>query len=179
MIPSPHRPYQPHRAKRPYRPHKTPSSEALLIFPIKRSVTHLPHQAKRYPSLPSSVSAPIYPSPYHLLQRTISRKKGLDLAYHAKLISCQKGLGLVYRKRRTPRDSTLKYSPRGLTFSDGPRMTPYHNKLLGWAHNNLRKVTICKNLLSHSLHVVVGDALNQLEVILLVVVALIVPTCDS
>ena len=94
-------------------------------------------------------------------------------------ISCQKGLGLVYRKRRTPRDSTLKYSPRGLTFSDGPRMTPYHKKLLGWAHNNLRKVTISKHLLSHSLHVVVGYALNQLEVILLVVVALLIPTCDS
>ena len=34
-------------------------------------------------------------------------------------------------QKKTPRDSTLKYSPRGLTFSDGPRMTPYHNKLLG------------------------------------------------
>ena len=95
----------------------------------------------------------------------------------ANLLSEWVRLGLSQKK--TPRDSTLKYSPRGLTFSDGPRMAPYHNKLLGWAHNNLRKVTISKHLLSHSLHVVVCYALNQLEVILLVVVALLIPSCDS
>ena len=36
---------------------------------------------------------------------------------------------MVYRKRR-PLGIVPKYSPRGLTFSDGPRMTPYHEKLL-------------------------------------------------
>ena len=40
------------------------------------------------------------------------------------------GVRLGLSQKKTPRDSTLTYSPRGLTFSDGPRMTPYHNKLL-------------------------------------------------
>jgi hypothetical protein len=54
---------------------------------------------------------------------------GEDWGLSREIICCQKGLGLVYHKRRSPRDSTQTYSPRGLTFSDGPRMTPYHNKL--------------------------------------------------
>ena len=32
-------------------------------------------------------------------------------------------------QKRVSQDSTLKYSLRHSTFSDGPRMTPYHNKL--------------------------------------------------
>ena len=38
------------------------------------------------------------------------------------------GVRLGLSQKKTPRDSTQTYSPRGLTFSDGPRMTPYHNK---------------------------------------------------
>ena len=38
--------------------------------------------------------------------------------YHEKeSISCKKGLDVVYRKSKTPRDSTETYSPRGLTFA--------------------------------------------------------------
>ena len=38
------------------------------------------------------------------------------------------GVRLGLSQKKTPRDSTLTYSPRGLTFWDGPRMTPYHRK---------------------------------------------------
>ena len=38
------------------------------------------------------------------------------------------GVRLGLSQKKTPRDSTQTYSPRGLTFWDGPRMTPYHNK---------------------------------------------------
>ena len=30
--------------------------------------------------------------------------------------------------KKTPRDSTKKYSPRGLAYGDGAQMTPYHEK---------------------------------------------------
>ena len=44
-------------------------------------------------------------------------------------ISCQKGLGLAYRKRI---DSGIvpKYCPESITFWDGSKMTPYHKKFL-------------------------------------------------
>ena len=59
-------------------------------LPIKRSVTHLSHQAQRphlshqaqrYPSIPSSEAPPFIPAPAHLIQRTIYRQKESDLAY--------------------------------------------------------------------------------------------------
>ena len=46
-------------------------------------------------------------------------------------IWCPKGLGLVYRKRR-PLGIVLEVQPEGSYFWDGPRMTPYHNKLFCW-----------------------------------------------
>ena len=52
------------------------------------------------------------------------------MAYHKKYLLSE-GVRLGLSQKKTPRDSTQTYSPRGLTFSDGPRMTPYHNKLLG------------------------------------------------
>ena len=48
------------------------------------------------------------------------------------------GVRLGLSQKKTPRDSTQTYSPRGLTFSDGPRMTPYLIKLKdGLANNSL------------------------------------------
>ena len=49
--------------------------------------------------------------------------------YREKLISCQKGSGLFYRTRRSPRDSTLKYSPRGLTFGMGRKCCPLSQEI--------------------------------------------------
>ena len=46
------------------------------------------------------------------------------------------GVRLGLSQKKTPRDSTQTYSPRGLTFSDGPRMTPYHNKWLSYRDSN-------------------------------------------
>ena len=51
-----------------------------------------------------------------------------SLLFSFQFISCQKGSDLFYRKRRSPRDSTLKYSPWGLTFGMGQRCAPYHKK---------------------------------------------------
>ena len=49
------------------------------------------------------------------------------------------GVRLGLSQKKTPRDSTLTYSPRGLTFSDGPRMAPYHNKLsFGFVSSTIR-----------------------------------------
>ena len=38
------------------------------------------------------------------------------------------GVRLGLSQKKSPRDSTQTYSPRGLTLCDGPRMTPYHMK---------------------------------------------------
>ena len=54
------------------------------------------------------------------------RNRPLITANHLLL----EGVRLGLSQKKTPRDSTLTYSPRGLTFSDRPRMTPYHNKLI-------------------------------------------------
>ena len=56
-------------------------------------------------------------------------------AYHKKDLLSE-GVRLGLSQKKTPRDSTETYSPRGLTFSDGPRMTPYHNKWLSYRDSN-------------------------------------------
>ena len=71
------------------------------------SQPHYPH----YPHYPHFPYAPAHLTKHH----------------HPNLLS--EGVRLGLSQKKTPRDSTLTYSPRGLTFSDGPRMTPYHNKL--------------------------------------------------
>ena len=44
-------------------------------------------------------------------------------------ISCQKGSDLFYRKRRSPRDSTLSTALGGLNFWDVPQIAAYSEKL--------------------------------------------------
>jgi hypothetical protein len=55
---------------------------------------------------------------------------GEDWCLSREINLLSEGVRLGLSQKKTPRDSTQTYSPRGLTFSDGPRMTPYHNKLL-------------------------------------------------
>ena len=92
-------------------------------IPIERSVTH---QAKR-----SYLS-------YQRAERVIKGIKGYFFypSDSFRLLSREinfllEGVRLGLSQKKTPRDSTQTYRPRGLTFSDGPRMTPYHKKLLG------------------------------------------------
>ena len=49
-------------------------------------------------------------------------------AYCEKLISCQKGLDLFYRKRRSPRDST-EVQPVGSYFWDGTKVCPLSQEI--------------------------------------------------
>ena len=51
-----------------------------------------------------------------------------DAPLSQEVICRQSGVVVLYRKRRTPRDSTLTYSPWGLTFSDVTLMRHYHGK---------------------------------------------------
>ena len=57
--------------------------------------------------------------------------EGWCLSREINLLS--EGVRLGLSQKKTPRDSTQTYSPRGLTFSDGPRMTPSDNKLVATA----------------------------------------------
>ena len=76
------------------------------------------HHSPIYPILPIYPMLPIFP--IFSINFTSISKMNLLL----------EGVRLGLSQKKTPRDSTQMYSPRGLTFSDGPRMTPYHNKLL-------------------------------------------------
>ena len=58
-----------------------PIKRSAPIYPIKRSVTHLSHQAQRPHLSHQAQRYPFIPAPIHLIQRTISCQKGLDLAY--------------------------------------------------------------------------------------------------
>ena len=89
-------------------------------IPIKRSVTHQSYQGaervlKGNKGLYFLLFGPFCPFGLFGL---LSREINLLL----------EGVRLGLSQKKTPRDSTQTYSPRGLTFSDGPRMTPYHNK---------------------------------------------------
>ena len=59
--------------------------------------------------LPDLLNFPKYPPPINLLSE---------------------GVRFVLSQKKHPRDSTKTYSPRMLTFWDGAKMAPNHNKLL-------------------------------------------------
>ena len=78
------------------------------------------HQAKRPHQPYQALALPFIPAPAPINQQETN--------------FLLEGVRLGLSQKKTPQDSTLTYSPRGLTFSDGPRMTPYHMKLcVGYA----------------------------------------------
>ena len=115
---------------------------------------HLPHRAKRYPSSEAPPSTPCHTTflsaqflvRRHQIQRSANfeamgctwstahwRDNSLaavddGLSQEINLLS--EGVRLGLSQKWAPEDSTQTYSLGCSAFSDGPRMTPYHNKLI-------------------------------------------------
>ena len=65
----------------------------------------------------------------HRLCLLLLLARAADVALIRQINFLSEGVRLGLSQKKIPRDSTMTYSPWGLTFSDGPRMAPYHKKL--------------------------------------------------